>query len=223
LVVRNLSGIKVVLNVVLLIIVVGLLPGCFVPAPGPFNSSPPAGPDHNKAPVIIPPVSATSEYFVDSGVTLAFSASNVDGLGHAGNSALLAGSTVWTDLTRSGSNGTLVGGTTWHSLAVVGTAAALDPYALLFYGVNYISTPATIPSPGPLVFSQDIWFKTAVPGGTLATYTNGVLYDRTLSMDGSGNLSFAVFNIGTGLKILSTSGTNFADNNWHQVVATFDN
>ena len=78
--------------------------------------------------------------------------------------------------------------------------------------------------PAPDTFSQEVWFKTtSSSGGKISGFGDNPAgdsshYDRFLSLDSSGRLSFGVAPLG--VKTSITSGTGLNDGAWHQAVAT---
>lgn len=92
-----------------------------------------------------------------------------------------------------------------------------------FNGTNTLGSQF-IGASAPQTYSIAAWFKTSVSQGSVfgwATTLTGSTYgtfDRALFFDGSGNLSFYTYP-GVAQKV-TTSGTNYADGNWHLAVAT---
>lgn len=77
-------------------------------------------------------------------------------------------------------------------------------------------------------FSVNVWFRTNVTaaeekGGVLAAYSTAATNtddatDRILYVDAAGNISFLVYP--SAYRVITTSGTNYADNVWHMATAT---
>ncbi len=99
---------------------------------------------------------------------------------------------------------------------VAGSGLALD-------GSSMMSTADRLPPPLPVTFS--LWLKTtSKTGGGIAGFANkptsdDATYDRFVTMDSSGRLSFAVLHGGARSTLTSLSGYN--DGQWHLIVARF--
>jgi signal peptidase I len=89
------------------------------------------------------------------------------------------------------------------------------------------------PTPGPAVYSEIVWFKTAngyANGGKLVGFETGQTgvsssatggqYDRHVYMDGSGKLWFGVWLTGPGTTKTINTAASYNDGNWHMMVAT---
>lgn len=87
--------------------------------------------------------------------------------------------------------------------------------ALSFNGVNqYVSAAVTVPLTNTAV---SMWFRTSQAGGGLyATTEGGGGHDRHIYLNG-GNIHSRIWNEET----ISSTGKNYADGQWHQVVHTF--
>jgi hypothetical protein len=100
----------------------------------------------------------------------------------------------------------------------------------------------TMPAPvlvsgsgNPGLFCLEAWFKTSVAGGTIysqqcrrgqGVVITGSTGSMNVTMDGSGNISCAITGDATGAgttATASTSGTNYADGNWHLLAVYGDN
>jgi len=89
------------------------------------------------------------------------------------------------------------------------------------------------PAPGPPVYSEIVWFKTAngySGGGKLVGFEtaqagvsnsgNGGQYDRHVYMDGSGKLWFGVWLTASSTTKTINTASSYNDGNWHMMVAT---
>ncbi len=88
--------------------------------------------------------------------------------------------------------------------------------ALNFNGVNqYVTGAVTVPLTDTAV---SMWFRTTQSGGGLycATNANRTSYDRDIYLNG-GNIHSRIWNV----EVISSTGKNYADGEWHQVVHTF--
>ena len=121
--------------------------------------------------------------------------------------------TTWTNLGSTAINGTLDTGDTFisdnpQSFLLDGTAAADIAVGT---GNTYF----------PLYsFSLEAWFKTpGLAGGMSASGIFGITYGIRLYVDGSGFLRYGVDN-GVSLATISSGAVDYADDNWHHVIAT---
>ena len=89
------------------------------------------------------------------------------------------------------------------------------------------------PAPGPPVYSEIVWFKTANGyngGGKLVGFEtaqtgisnsgSGGQYDRHVYMDGSGKLWFGVWLTASSTTKTINTASSYNDGNWHMMVAT---
>ncbi|MDO4773958.1 MAG: LamG-like jellyroll fold domain-containing protein [Candidatus Saccharibacteria bacterium] len=83
--------------------------------------------------------------------------------------------------------------------------------------------------PAPSVFSVETWFSTTqksngkiIGFGNNGNATSDGQYDRHLYIDKDGRVVFGVYP-GTVRTVASPAGVNYADGNWHHVVATLSN
>jgi signal peptidase I len=95
----------------------------------------------------------------------------------------------------------------------------------------YTTSNTGIATPGPTVYSEIVWFKTAsTTGGKLIGLENtrtgvsdsgaGGQYDRMLYMDGAGKIWFAVWRTAAANGLAISSPTALNDGNWHMAAAT---
>lgn len=92
-------------------------------------------------------------------------------------------------------------------------------------GNAYVAGSGTAAS-DPEVFTIEIWFRTNTAGGRLIGFGSAqtglsTSYDRQIYMSGNGQLNFGVYP--NAVKVVTSpvvSTANYADNAWHQVVAT---
>jgi hypothetical protein len=103
------------------------------------------------------------------------------------------------------------------------SAGTIAASTLNFDGANdYVGLPTIVPTTD---FTVEFWFKTSQPnGGLFATTTAGdtipgLPHDREIYLQ-NGNLGVYVYNPTLGTTFLATTGTNYADGNWHHVALT---
>jgi signal peptidase I len=95
------------------------------------------------------------------------------------------------------------------------------------------TSPGEVAAPGPAVYSEVIWFKSAAgyaSGGKLiglesaasgvSDANNGGVYDRMLYMDGNGEIWFGVWSTAANAAVAIHSASGLNDGNWHLAVAT---
>jgi Concanavalin A-like lectin/glucanases superfamily len=86
---------------------------------------------------------------------------------------------------------------------------------------DFVTTPSLWPA--PMVFSEEVWFRTSVAQGVLVGYSNSLLgliptnYDRHVYLITGGRLTFGVYNAGY---VTITSPAGYADGVWHHMVST---
>lgn len=144
---------------------------------------------------------------------------------------------VW-DLTTAGTQSDLTAdGTPDGTMTTVrkGTAAAESAESpcprdnqgsLMFSGATCIYTNAT-PVNGTETYSEEVWFKTNDKSlnGKLMGFANNITpasqtaYDRHIYIDPTGRVVFGVY-VGGQYVVSSPAGTDYANNEWHHVVAT---
>lgn len=131
--------------------------------------------------------------------------------------------TTATDVSANGKNGTYTASGVTHG-GTGGACARDGGQFITLDGVKcYVSGPsAQVASPGPGTFSIEIWFRTNTGGGKLIGFGNNRTgasdtYDRHLYLDNSGHVVFGVFP--NAVKTVISPDT-YADNQWHQAVAT---
>jgi signal peptidase I len=94
----------------------------------------------------------------------------------------------------------------------------------------YTTSATGMAAPGPMTYSEVIWFKTtSTTGGKLiglennrtgvsdSSGGNGGQYDRMMYMDANGEIWFGVYNA---TEIVAHSGAGLNDGNWHMAAAT---
>jgi hypothetical protein len=94
----------------------------------------------------------------------------------------------------------------------------------------YTTSATGMATPGPMTYSEVIWFKTtSTTGGKLiglennrtgisdSSGGNGGQYDRMMYMDANGEIWFGVYNA---TEIVTHSGAGLNDGNWHMAAAT---
>jgi hypothetical protein len=154
-----------------------------------------------------------------AGSTAAFSA-DIGALGPSEYWPLQDGSnTTVVDASGNANTGRAWGGVT------LGTSGPLTASAMTFDGsTGSVKTTTSISSP-PNTFSEVAWFKTtASTGGTVLGFDSnqGIVtsghYDRSLWVDNSGRLVFALYPNNTQEEAVSTSAYN--DGKWHMMVAS---
>jgi len=128
------------------------------------------------------------------------------------------------DVSGNGNTGTPQGGATLTTdrFGVTSNAYNFDGSS------GYISTTNQTASPGPQVFTINMWFNTTTEGGRLIgfgdqkTGTSGS-YDRHIYMDNAGEIIFGIYNGATETiqtPLVSSGGTDYADGTWHMVTAS---
>ncbi len=144
---------------------------------------------------------------------------------------------VW-DLTTAGTqndltaNGKPDGTMTTVNNGTAATESAESPCprdnqgSLTFSGATCINTNAT-PVKGTETYSEEVWFKTNDKSlnGKLMGFANNITpasqsaYDRHIYIDPTGRVVFGVY-VGGQYVVSSPAGTDYANNQWHHVVAT---
>jgi hypothetical protein len=125
----------------------------------------------------------------------------------------------WFDRSGNGNNGTLTSGPTYSS-ANFGS--------LVFDGTNDEVTTTTQFS-NPQTYSIGAWFKTSTASGKKIvgfeidqTGTGSNFYDRLLYIGTDGKIYFGVFDTSNNTTKTASSPSTYADNNWHNIVGTYD-
>lgn len=98
--------------------------------------------------------------------------------------------------------------------------------SVYFLGAHCLIANSAPISAGPSVFSLEAWFRTAHRNGKIAGFGNTTgaadsQYDRHIYIDSSGRVVFGVFTWGL-QTLASPAGRNYADDQWHHVVATIN-
>lgn len=137
-------------------------------------------------------------------IVLDFDANNISG-------------TSWVDSSSSNNDGVLQGGALYNSS---------DGGFVRFDGVDdYVSTTNLINDPA--LFSVLVWIRTSVASGKKIigfennqTGESSSTYDRHIYINNLGKATWGVYD-GSGKT--SSSTTSIDDNEWHQIVGTYDN
>jgi autotransporter-associated beta strand protein len=93
-------------------------------------------------------------------------------------------------------------------------------YAPQFDGVNDMVTALLNVNEGPDPgYSVSLWFKTSTPGRGIFNVTSGNLgeNDRNIVLETNGNITARIWN----LEIITSTGLNLADGQWHHVTHVF--
>ncbi|HSH05009.1 MAG TPA: tandem-95 repeat protein [Anaerolineae bacterium] len=119
--------------------------------------------------------------------------------------------TTATDQSGNGHTGTLLNGPTYST----DTPLFFSNFSLQFDGVNdYIFVPINVSENS---YAVSLWFKTACTNCGIYSVTDaGNGHDRHIYLN-NGNICTRVWNN----EVICTSGTNYADNNWHHIAHTF--
>ncbi len=140
---------------------------------------------------------------------------------------LTAASTTQTDLTTNGRDGTM----TTLKGGKVATTSTSSPCprdtqgSVLFNGATCYTTAATVTATS--TYSEEVWFKASPMSlnGKLmgfadnVTPSNQTAYDRHIYIDPTGRVVYGVY-LTSQYVVSSPAGTNYANGNWHHVVAT---
>ena len=121
--------------------------------------------------------------------------------------------TSWIDLSGSGNNGTLVNGPTFSSGSIV------------FDGINDVGTIGVGNNYPYPYHTFEIWVKSSGLGsGMVQGGLIGLDYGRVVTINSTGNIQYSLYTgIGANqgqLFIVSTTGLNVFDNNWHHIICS---
>jgi hypothetical protein len=149
-----------------------------------------------------------------------------------GDSALLyyrcdeTASTTATDSSGHGTTGGYWGLTQWYQVP----GGITGDTAMRFPGYNYAGTyvPWTSSTANFNTYSMEVWFKAPAgdPGGMLASdgqstkQSSSTNFSRHVWLGTDGKVYFGMYVSGSKKSVASTAAT-YADNAWHQVVATY--
>lgn len=134
-----------------------------------------------------------------------------------------SGSTVATDRSGLAANGTYRGSMTTSTTAPLACPHDAGGAYVLDGSSSYITTPTSYSD--PTTFSEELWFKTTVAGGTLINFGGPLTgatanFDRLIYLNTTGQLDFGSYT-GSGSNFhVITSPKTVNDGAWHQVVAT---
>ena len=131
-----------------------------------------------------------------------------------------SGSTTAVDSSGKGANGTYQGSMTATTPTPNACPRDTGRSYVLNGSTSFVSTPSSFRN--PTTFSEEVWFRTTVPGGMLMGFGSNQVatsgqHDRQIYINTSGQLVFGAY---SGTTQVVTSPTAYNDGSWHHVVAT---